>query len=435
MIKKLVVVLIAFIAMQSNAQEGTESPYSYFGIGTINFKGTVENRSMGGLSIYCDSIHINLKNPASYGGENLALYNYEGRPIKFAIAGGHKNTKLKSTSSEDRIKSSTFDYISLALPFNKLGVGLGIMPYTNVGYKFENYNQNGDLATRYRGEGGLNKVYFSLGYQVLKGLRIGADVNYNFGNIEGATIAYVRDTNGDLTQYQTRENNRSDIHGYNVNLGIHFQTNLTKYLELTSAITFQPRSNLKSKNKRSINSIRVNSATEIESVVNTIDIDLEAQGLKNTELKNASNFSFGLGLGVKNYWFIGVESAYTQSEAFNNPLYYTENASYEDGTRFSIGGFYIPDYNSYNRFYKRMVYRAGFRTQKSGLVINDESIKEFGISFGLGIPLGNAFSNVNLGFEIGKRGTKNKNLIQENFFNFQLSLSLNDRWFQKRKYD
>ncbi len=58
-----------------------------------------------------------------------------------------------------------------------------------------------------------------------------------------------------------------------------------------------------------------------------------------------------------------------------------------------------------------------------------------GISFGVGLPVGRMFSNTNLGFEIGKRGTTNNNLIKENFVNFQLSLSLNDRWFEKRKYD
>ena len=109
--------------------------------------------------------------------------------------------------------------------------------------------------------------------------------------------------------------------------------------------------------------------------------------------------------------------------------------SYEDASTISIGGFFIPQYNSFTSYFKRVVYRAGLHFEKTGLIINNESIKEFGISFGLGLPVGDVFSNANLGFEIGKRGTTNSNLIQENFINFQLSLSLNDRWFQKRKYD
>ena len=69
MIKKLVLVFIAVFAINSYGQEGTASPYSFYGIGSLKFRGTVENRSMGGLSIYTDSIHINLQNPAGYAGK------------------------------------------------------------------------------------------------------------------------------------------------------------------------------------------------------------------------------------------------------------------------------------------------------------------------------------------------------------------------------
>jgi hypothetical protein len=39
------------------AQENSSSPYSFLGIGTKAFRGTVENRSMGGLGMLGDSIH------------------------------------------------------------------------------------------------------------------------------------------------------------------------------------------------------------------------------------------------------------------------------------------------------------------------------------------------------------------------------------------
>ena len=40
-------------------------------------------------------------------------------------------------------------------------------------------------------------------------------------------------------------------------------------------------------------------------------------------------------------------------------------------------------------------------------------------------------SNLNIGFEIGKRGQTAKGLVQENYVNFRLGLSLNDKWFKK----
>jgi hypothetical protein len=65
MIKKIIVSACLLLSLVSFAQEGTASPYSYYGIGDVRFKGTVENRSMG-VAVEQDSIHINLQNPASF---------------------------------------------------------------------------------------------------------------------------------------------------------------------------------------------------------------------------------------------------------------------------------------------------------------------------------------------------------------------------------
>ncbi len=71
------------------------------------------------------------------------------------------------------------------------------------------------------------------------------------------------------------------------------------------------------------------------------------------------------------------------------------------------------------------------------MVVSNESIDEFGISFGVGLPVGplGAVSNANIGVELGQRGTTDQNLVQENFINIRLSLSLNARWFSKRKFN
>jgi hypothetical protein len=89
-----------------------------------------------------------------------------------------------------------------------------------------------------------------------------------------------------------------------------------------------------------------------------------------------------------------------------------------------------------------VVYRGGIRYEELGIEvsgdgINSSSINEFGISFGLGLPIGrtSGFSNANVGFELGQRGTQDNGLIRETFFNFSVGLSLNDTWFIKRKYN
>ena len=46
MLKRIIIVVILFNSIVSFAQEGTSSPYSFFGIGELKFKGSVENRAM-----------------------------------------------------------------------------------------------------------------------------------------------------------------------------------------------------------------------------------------------------------------------------------------------------------------------------------------------------------------------------------------------------
>ncbi|MBD0832507.1 hypothetical protein [Aestuariibaculum sediminum] len=434
MIKKLVLIFVALLAIKSYGQEGTASPYSFYGIGSLKFKGTVENRSMGGLSIYSDSIHVNLRNPASYAGNNLEGLTDGSSLVKYTVGGTYSNISLKSDSSSDNASSTTFDYLAMNIPMGKLGVGFGLMPYTSVGYKLESLNEEGDLSNQFRGEGGVNKVFLGFAYQIYKGLSVGADVQYNFGNIQNSTVVYSYDDDGVLTQYQSRENNRSDLSGLNVNLGLNYKTMINEKLEFVSALTYTPESNLVSQNERSYSTITL-SGTGQEIVVDTIEDDLEAQGLEETDLVIPSKLAFGAGIGQPLKWFVGVETIFLNASKFSNELYRTGATSYENSKTFSVGGFFIPQYNSFNNYFKRVTYRAGMHFENTGLQIENESINEFGISFGVGLPVGTFFSNANLGLELGKRGTTNNNLIQENFINFQLSLSLNDRWFQKRKYD
>uniref|UniRef100_UPI004049DC08 hypothetical protein n=1 Tax=Flavobacterium sp. TaxID=239 RepID=UPI004049DC08 len=125
--------------------------------------------------------------------------------------------------------------------------------------------------------------------------------------------------------------------------------------------------------------------------------------------------------------------SFTQNKNLVNRFAETTNVSYENSTRFALGGYYIPKYDSFSSYLERIVYRAGFKYENTGLVINNESINDYGMNFGLGFPLG--FSKVDLGFEFGKRGTTNNGLIEENYFNFSVGLNLSAKWFERRKID
>jgi hypothetical protein len=434
MIKKLMAYAMIVFSTTAIAQQSTSSPYSFYGLGSLKFKGTVENQSMGGISVYSDSIHVNLRNPASYAGSNLSFYNNESRPIKFSVGTTFSNTKIETSSASDKYGNFSIDYLALALPINKFGFGFGIIPYSSVGYSLQSRNENDDLTFRYRGDGGINRVFLGFGYQILKGLKVGVDTHYNFGNITNTSIAFGYNDQGEMLQYQSRDDRRSDLGGFSFNFGVILDQKISESLDITASFTYTPQSEISSKNKNQFSTIAID-ANQVEFVQTTYEIDLQAINLDNTNLVLPSKISFGAGIGKSRKWFLGFDYTLLEASKFSNRFVEIENSTFEDASSVSIGGFFIPKYDSFSSYWKRIVFRTGARFENTGLVVNNESIDEFGISFGLGLPVGRLFSNANIGFEWGRRGTTNANLVEENFYNINLSLSLNERWFEKRKFN
>lgn len=424
MIKKIVVSLCLLFSLVSFAQESTSSPYSFYGIGDVRFKGTIENRSMGGMSVIPDSIHVNIMNPAMYSSLKLT---------SFAIGGTFTANRLKTNSQNEKAQRTTLDYLAVGIPLKKLGIGFGLIPYSSVGYNIKNSVLNGDVTATnfYTGSGGMNKVFFGFGYQLTKKFSFGADVQYNFGRVSTKSIAVQYDVYGNQIQYGTRELNTSDISGVNFNVGLAYHSKIYKDISIFSSATYTPESNLNLTNARKIAIVQVaNGGTVDVAVGDELTIDVA-----NTKLKLPSKFTFGVGVGDVKKWIVGSELTLQSSSNFGNRFNDINNVSYENAKRFSVGGYYIPNYKSFSNYFDRIVYRGGFRYENTGLIINNKSIQDQALTLGLGLPLRGTFSNLNIGFELGNRGTKDASLVREHYMNFSLGLSFNERWFQKRKID
>jgi len=432
--KNLFYIILSLISINSFSQ-GSASPYSFYGIGSLNFNGTTENRAMGRLSIVTDSIHMNFRNPASFTGNDLKAFNNEGRLVKFTVSVGNSDINFKTDNASAKSTTTSFDYLGLSVPMGKFGMGFGLMPHSSVGYKLESLDDDDIIKYKYTGKGGLNKVLMGLAYQFSESLAIGVNFDYNFGNIQNNGVEFLYDDDSEPLDYHSREANRSDLSGFNYNLGITYKPMLTDLIQLHSAFTFSPDYNLNSENSRTFSSIVINSNSGEEYPINEINVDLESLGLKETNLSMPSKTSIGFGIGKLKKWFIGTEYTFVNTSIFKSDLINIDNSSYEDGSTISFGGYFIPEFSSFNNVLKRIVYRSGIYFEKTGLIINDQSISEIGMTFGVGVPVGNMFSNLNFALEVGKRGTTDANLVEEKFVNLKMSLSLNDRWFVKRKYN
>lgn len=416
MIRKIISSLCLLLSLASFAQEGTSSPYSFYGIGDVRFKGTIESRSMSGVQVEQDSIHINLDNPASY--SNLQL-------TTFTVGGTYNSTTLKNNSASDKASRTTFDYLAVGLPMGKLGFAFGLIPYSSVGYKIESLsNEEGGLNSRDFGSGGMNKAFVGASYKIGKNFSIGVNIDYNFGQIETTSLKVI---NGVVLGSQ--ELNRTSLSGVNFNFGAMYQRKLNKKLSIYSSLSYRLDGNLGSENTRNTAAVTYSSEFDVAAV----EVSDEQKFSKDLTLPK--ELKFGLGIGESRKWLVGAQVTVTGSGDLNNTYNTVPNASFERAMKYSLGGYFVPNRDSYTNYAKRITYRAGIKYEETGLVVNSESIKDAGFSLGFGLPITGTFSNVNLGLEIGKRGTTSASLIQENYAKFSVGLSLNDRWFVKRKID
>lgn len=369
---------------------------------------------MGGVAIEQDSIHVNVENPSSYA--NLKL-------TTLTMGGTYGTKALKDDANSATAKRTTLDYMVVAIPVGKLGVGFGLMPYSSVGYKIQSISADGSQNNRrLEGTGGVNKVFFGSGYKLTKNFSIGADVQYNFGKIETDNLEYVTGV-----PVGTREVNVAYLSGLNFNLGAMYQAKISKKINLYSSLNYTFKGKLTSENTRTISTVDYDG---------TFDIDPEGFDEVTTtrELELPSKVTLGFGFGQSRKWLIGTEIAIRDTGKLANNYNNVSGASFKKYNRYSVGGYYIPDYNSFTSYAKRIVYRAGLRYEKTGLVIQNQEIDDKSVTLGFGLPSVGSFSNFNIGLEYGIKGTTAAGLIQENYFNASVSFSLNDKWFVKRKF-
>ena len=422
MIKKIVVLAI-LVSFSGFAQQNNTSAYSFFGIGDKNNANTVEQLSMGGVGVsFGDSYHLNFLNPAANASLMFTTYS---------LAVGNKNMTAKDSNNKQSAATTDLSYLALGIPMGeKAGMSFGLLPNTSVGYSLlSNVLDDEDViqdATIYTGKGGTNKVFLGFGYKPFKGLSIGLQGNYIFGKIENSVINQQKDAPL-ATKYETIYN----IKGYALNAGFQYKKALNSKIDLSLGAAVELKNEIDTEGNEYLYSVSIASYTIPRDTI----LNAASTGVLKSPLKT----SLGVGIGKENTWFAGLDYSFQNALNLQGTVFdkYTK-IKYNNYSKIAIGGFYTPKYNSITSYWDRVSYRAGVKFEKTGLMIdalgngaNFTEIDDFGMSFGVGLPVGNQLSNLNLGVEIGKRGKTTQNLVQENYFNLRISLTLNDKWFKK----
>lgn len=399
------------LAQNSNREN---APYSRYGIGEQRNGVNVVLRGMGSISTgYASPFTVNTDNPASYASLKLTTYEAGGE-------GGQRN--VISGASNFQTGMATLSYLNIGVPLGKNGgMVLGLKPHTRVYYNLQDsiIDQNiGPAIAKYTGDGGTNYAFIGGAYKY-KGFSAG----FNFGYLFGTT----RYTSQLDRLYDTVKLNNVDFSRYNRVGGIYwkaglmYEADVKKTLGIRFGATASLTQDVNVKQDRYYFSYRTLADTVIkeEGVEGKIDIPM--------------SYSFGVQLFNREKWTAGVDFTSTQWGQFRS---FGLSDSLADNTiKVAVGGEYTPSTDTRNGLFSRITYRLGGYYGTDHVRLRNTDMNYYAVTAGVSLPFRRSPDRIHLGFEIGRRGTESNGLFKENFYRFSAGISLNDKWFIKRRYD
>ena len=414
--------VLLLCTIQVSGQNRISSPYSRFGIGDLMNNSSVTNMAMGGISYGLSSPYfVNPSNPATY-------VSFDTLSFIFDIGAHANQTKLITNNLSQEANYASLAYLKFGFPVTRWWrSSFGLLPYSNTGYNMmdrEVEEEIGSVTRTYQGSGGYNQFYFGNSFALNKNFSVGFNLTYLFGTVDKTRATTFPDS---AYRMNYKEINSTKVHDLSLNYGLYYRLKKENGYQLGAGLVFSNGTNISA--TQNLTGYRYFiSSTGIDQVMDTL---LNKPSVKG-QIFLPSSVGAGLTFGKTDKWLVGADY---QLQMWKNYTYFGVPDSLKNSMRISVGGEYTPSASTVSNYFQRITYRGGFRYSNSFLELRGQPINEFGISFGFGLPLPRTRSTINLSAEIGTRGTKNENLIKENYVRFTLGLSIFERWFIIRKYD
>lgn len=420
----LIFISLSLFSIAVSGQLQVTSPYARFNIGNLVPSASYKSLGMGGAGIGMKSGNsVFFANPASYSAIDTNSFVFD-----FGIDYGI----VRLTDHKDHFKSDdmNFDHLIMAFPITKgFGFAVGVVPLSDGYYKLSesvlktspNYDPIvGEFLSVHNGDGGFNNLFLGTGLKITRKLSAGINMRMLFGQENRSYQVNFADYNN---VYNNNAVEKLEMHGISFDYGLQYTTSLKKDYFITAGLSISPGKNYKTNYQQ---------LSYKYTAYNTRDtISYTANDSTRTFLP--ATIGAGISVGKTNKFTASLDYVLTRWSAAKipGPGNYTADSR---SCRFGIE--YIPDKYSNFGIFQRLEYRLGGHFGDSYLIINNDQIKEYGASFGLGVPLRRTYSRVNFYFDYTRKSGSGTDILHiEDFYTMGVSLNLHDFWFIKRRYD
>ena len=420
---KLRVGVLSFLVsliLFSNTSAQTLSSYSALGIGDFYLPAQANSQGMGGIGISNSNVlYQSFMNPALLADNQI---------YSFSAGAAAEDKSIWQNDNREKASGGNLAYLNMVLPIvpRRLSFSIGLAPYSRVNYNFSSQqpvegNPDAEMELFNRGEGGFNQFIFSAGLNVTKGLYIGGKSSFVFSTIEQERNNLLSEPQGIYVPSSiTSTTARDFIFG----VGAAYKYKLTDQLTASLGLVYDFATDLEVTRTQTL---LIKSNTNIPVRLDTL-LDDESGFIHIPD-----NYGVGISITNSNIWTIGTDIRFQNWNDFKD--YDGSNQDLINAMLIRFGGEITPNPSSVDNYFERITYRLGFNIDQTPYQISDTQIQEFGINFGLSLPVSN-FSSVDMGFRYGSRGTTDNNLIREDFFRVYFGVTFNDnRWFIRPKYN
>lgn len=397
------------------AENGMNSPYTRYGFGQLSTLEVGANKGMSGTGIGLqNNSQINLLNPASYASVDTLTFLMD-------IGVSLHNTNFAEGDVKMNARNTTFDYLAMQFRLMpNLGMTIGIMPFSNIGYNFSNTqiirdDEDGLISTtnRYYGNGGLRQVITGLGWRPFKNFSVGANFSYLYGEV----YHYVYNQYNESSISTRTKQYLADISTYKADFGAQYQAHFGKS-RVTLGATYQLGHS-------------IDNDTYIIDMIGANSTITSSDTLRSTPMSVPSGY--GIGLSYTYDSRLTVAADYSVQQYGVTEFFGMKGA---DSQRISVGVEYIPE-NITRNLFRRARYRAGFHISTAHYYVEDQlGPTEYGATVGIGLPIMNKWGSksiVNISGQAVHVRPNAPGMITENYLRLSIGLSLNESWFDKWK--
>ena len=428
----LLLALVVCAGAQAQGQNNYGSVYSLYGLGERAEFGTSQTAMLGHASTALrSSAYVNLSNPALWSDQTLTT---------FSAGASVATVRAEDAFSDEESVGTAGDLSSLHLGIplipSRLGVTLGYRPYSRVNYRAairDSIAVDGEMEAfeiNQEGAGGLQQLSAGLGVRLGEAVQLGASADVVFGSQE-----LLQRTDFDDAAYQeTRQARVTRLRGITASLGAAVTARLLSAdddaLTVAAAITL-PTSLTASR------TVTLGESLDRDTL-RAPDGSLSVDGDATLPLAARAGVTYISGLR----WLATLDASYEPWSGFEStlPVGGYDPAAGLDALRdrFRVGGGVEVTPAGRDRragLFQRSSYRIGGYAERGLYAPSDEAVTTLALTGGLSVPNRLTGARVDLGFEVGTRGSAEGVLVRDTFLKGTLTLNFGERWFVRRRFD